>query len=221
MQREPHYNERKRPVLRRCCYCNCYAAIASPTSSFATIATTNALSILRVPGDTATLKLLLLTSFAAVATAFAYADASVARVALLAAFKRIYICYCNCCAAIDTPTSIFDIMVTANALSILSVERDTATLKLLLLTSFAAVPTTIAYADASVVRVALLTAFKLICSCYCKCCAEIATPTSSFPTIVTTNALSLVRVPRQTATLPLRLLTSIISCCCSNCCKTG
>ena len=53
---------------------------------FATIATTNGLSILGVPGDTATLKLrklLLLTSFAAVATAIAYADASVARVALL------------------------------------------------------------------------------------------------------------------------------------------
>ena len=66
--------------------CNCYAAIAAPTSNFATIASTNALSILRVPGDTATLKLrklLLLTSFAAVTTAIAYADASVARVALL------------------------------------------------------------------------------------------------------------------------------------------
>jgi len=38
-----------------------------------------------VPGDTATLKLLLLTSFAAVATAIAYADASVARIGLLTA----------------------------------------------------------------------------------------------------------------------------------------
>ena len=46
---------------------------------------TNGLSLLRVPGDNATLKLLLLTSFAAVATAIAYADASVARVALLTA----------------------------------------------------------------------------------------------------------------------------------------
>ena len=36
-------------------------------------------------GDTATLKLLLLTSFDAVATAMAYADASVARVGLLTA----------------------------------------------------------------------------------------------------------------------------------------
>ena len=49
------------------------------------IATMNALSLLHVPGDTATLKLLLLTSFAAVATAIAYADASVARVAFVTA----------------------------------------------------------------------------------------------------------------------------------------
>jgi len=70
-------------LLRRCCYCNCYAAIATPTSSFATIAATSALSILRVEGDTAPLKLLLLTSFDAVATSIAFADASVARVALL------------------------------------------------------------------------------------------------------------------------------------------
>ena len=49
------------------------------------VATTNALSLLRVPGDTATLPLLPLTSFAAVATAIAYADASVARVGLLTA----------------------------------------------------------------------------------------------------------------------------------------
>ena len=70
-------------LLRRCCYCNCYAAIATPTSSFTTNFATNALSPLRVQGDTATLKLLLLTSFAAVATAIAYADASVARVAVL------------------------------------------------------------------------------------------------------------------------------------------
>jgi len=76
---------RKRELLRRWCDCNCYAAIATPTSSFATIAATNALWILRVEGDTATLKLLLLTSFAAVATAIAYADGSVARVTLLTA----------------------------------------------------------------------------------------------------------------------------------------
>ena len=72
-------------LLRICCYCNCYAATATPTASFATIAFTNALSILRAPGDTATLILLLLTSFAAVATAIAYADARVSRVALLTA----------------------------------------------------------------------------------------------------------------------------------------
>ena len=47
---------------------------------------TNALSLLRVPGDTATLKLLLLTSYAADANAMAFADAIVARVALLTAF---------------------------------------------------------------------------------------------------------------------------------------
>ena len=46
---------------------------------------TNGLSLLRVPGDIATLTLLLLTSFAAVATAIAYADASVAGVGLLTA----------------------------------------------------------------------------------------------------------------------------------------
>jgi len=72
-------------LLRSCCYCHCYAAIATPSSSFATIATTNALSILRVPEGTAALKLLLLTTFASVATAIAYTDASVARVGLLTA----------------------------------------------------------------------------------------------------------------------------------------
>ena len=49
------------------------------------VATTNALWLLRVPGDTATLPLVLLTSFAAVATAIAYADVSVARLAILTA----------------------------------------------------------------------------------------------------------------------------------------
>jgi len=60
------------------------------------IATTYALLLVRVPGktgtlpllllrDTATLKLLLLTSFAAVTTVIAYADANVARVAVLTA----------------------------------------------------------------------------------------------------------------------------------------
>ena len=64
---------------------NCYAAITSPTSSFATVANTNALSLVRVPGQTATLLLLLLTSFATIATAVAYADASAARLAVLTA----------------------------------------------------------------------------------------------------------------------------------------
>ena len=43
------------------------------------IATTNALSRVRVPGETATLPLLLLTSFATITTANASADATVAR----------------------------------------------------------------------------------------------------------------------------------------------
>jgi len=54
----------------------CYA---TPISSFPTIATTNGLSLLREPGDTATLKLLLLTSFATIASAIAYVHASVVR----------------------------------------------------------------------------------------------------------------------------------------------
>jgi len=49
------------------------------------IATANALSLVRVPGQSATLPLLLLTFFATIATAIAYADARVARVALLTA----------------------------------------------------------------------------------------------------------------------------------------
>ena len=60
-----------------CCYC--YSDIAS----FATIAAANALSLVRVPRQTATLSLLLLTTFAAVASAIACADASVARIGLL------------------------------------------------------------------------------------------------------------------------------------------
>ena len=51
------------------------------------IATTNALPLVRVLGQTATLPLLLLTSFATIATAIAYADARVARVALLTVFN--------------------------------------------------------------------------------------------------------------------------------------
>ena len=47
------------------------------------VATRNALSLVRVPAHTATLPLLLLTNFATIATAIAYADASVARVAVL------------------------------------------------------------------------------------------------------------------------------------------
>ena len=49
------------------------------------IATTNALSLARVPGPAAKLPLLLLTRFATIATAIAYADASVARLAVLIA----------------------------------------------------------------------------------------------------------------------------------------
>ena len=141
--------------MRRCCYCNCYAAIASPTSSFGTIAATNAISLLRVPGDTATRKLLLLTRFAATATAIAYAYAIVAGVALLTVFKVICCSDGNCYAAIATPTSTFATIATTNAFSLVRVPEQTATLKLLLLTSFAAAATAIAYADASVARVAL------------------------------------------------------------------
>ena len=46
---------------------------------------TGALSVVRVPAETATLPLLLLTSFATIATTIAYADASVARLAVLTA----------------------------------------------------------------------------------------------------------------------------------------
>jgi len=49
------------------------------------IANTNSLSLVRVPGETATPPLILLTSFATIAIAIAYADASVARVAVLTA----------------------------------------------------------------------------------------------------------------------------------------
>ena len=47
------------------------------------IATMNSLSLGRAPGQTGTLPLLLLTSFATIATAITYADDSVVRVALL------------------------------------------------------------------------------------------------------------------------------------------
>ena len=47
------------------------------------IATTNALSLGRLPGQTGALPLLLLTSFATITTANASADATVARGALL------------------------------------------------------------------------------------------------------------------------------------------
>ena len=73
------------------------------------------------------------------------------------------------------------------------VPGDSATLKLLLLTSFAAAATVIAYADASVTRIALLTVFNVFnviccCDCDCTCYAAIATPTSSFATITAANA---------------------------------
>ena len=84
---------------------NCYANAAAATAMLLLLLThrillqlraTIELSLLRVPGDTARLKLLLLTSFAAVATAIAYADPSVVRVALLTVFKLICCCYRNC-----------------------------------------------------------------------------------------------------------------------------
>ena len=103
---------------------------------------------MRVPGDTATLKLLLLTSFATVATAIAYSDANVARVALLTVFEVI--CYASETAMMPNATS--------NALSLVRVPGQTATLPLLLLTSFATIATAIAYADATVARLAVLTA---------------------------------------------------------------
>jgi len=116
---------------------------------------------LRVPGDTAKLKLLLLTSFAAAATAIAYADASVAHVALLTVFKVICCCYLNCYAAIATLTSSFATVDTTNALSLARVPGQTATLPLQLQASFATIATAIAYADASVARVAVFTAVNV------------------------------------------------------------
>ena len=113
-----------------CCYRNCYAAIATLTSSFATVATTNALSLVCEPEQTATLQLLQLTSFATIATPIAYADASVARFAVL----------------------------TAVIVRMLLLHIQKATLPLLLLTNFATIATAIAYGDASVARVAVLTA---------------------------------------------------------------
>ena len=112
------------------------------------IAATNALSLLRLPGDTVTQKLLLLTSSAAVATTITYADASVASVALVIVLKVICCCYRNCDYAITT----------TNALSLVRVPGQSATLPLLMLTSFATIPTTIAFAHASVARLAVLTA---------------------------------------------------------------
>ena len=104
--------------------------------------------MLRVPGDTATLKLLLLTSFAAVPTAINYADASAVRVALVIVLTVICCFSRNC----------YDAITTTNALSLVRVPGQTATLPLLLLTSFATIATTIAFAHASVARLAVLTA---------------------------------------------------------------
>ena len=56
------------------------------------IATTNALSLVSVPGQTATLPLLLLTSFSTIATAIAYADDSAARAARVALLRAIVVC---------------------------------------------------------------------------------------------------------------------------------
>ena len=86
--------------MLRSCYSNFYVAIATAASSFATIAIRNALSPLRVPGDTAALPLLLLTSFCNNCYWERFRDASVARLALLTALKLLRSCYCNCYVAI-------------------------------------------------------------------------------------------------------------------------
>ena len=67
---------------------NCYAATVTSTE-FCNNYYNERVIALRVPGDTATLPLLLLTSFATIATAIAYADASVARVAVLTVFLSL------------------------------------------------------------------------------------------------------------------------------------
>ena len=120
--------------------------IATPTSSFATITTTNALSLLRVPGRTATLPLLLLTSFAAAATAIAYADANVARVALLTVFNVTCCCYRN-----RYDANCYYERVIASTRARINCYAASATA-----TSFATITTANASADAGVARVALL-----------------------------------------------------------------
>ena len=74
------------------------------------------------------------------------------------------------------------------------------TTELLLLTSFAAVTTPVAYADASVARVALLTVSKVIFYCYRRCYDANCYYESDIAR----------RVPGQTATLLLLLLTSFV-----------
>ena len=73
------------------------------------IATTNALSLVSLPGQTATLPLLLLTSFATIATAIAYADASVANCSIdrghCAYVATAYSQSVNCYAAGATATA--------------------------------------------------------------------------------------------------------------------
>jgi len=94
------------------------------------------------------MKLLLLTSFATVATAIAYGDANVARVALLTVSKVIFYCYRRC----------YDANCYYESDIARRVPGQTATLPLLLLKGFATIATAIAYADDSVARVALLRA---------------------------------------------------------------
>ena len=66
----------------------------------------------------------------------------------------------------------------------------------MLLSSFATIAAPNAFADGIVARVALLTALKLLRSCYCNCYAGVATPTSSFATIATANAFADASVAR-------------------------
>ena len=84
-----------------------------------------------------------------------YADAANAT-AMLLLLLHIEICY-NC-----YDERVIDISRTCR--HCYAETAETATL-----TSFAAVATAIAYADASVARVALLTVFKVICCCYRNC----------------------------------------------------
>jgi len=74
-------------------------------------------------GQTATIPLLLLTSFSIIAGANAFADGSVSRVELLTALKLLRSCYCNCTPGIATPTSRFATITIANATADAGVAR--------------------------------------------------------------------------------------------------